>query len=68
LREKHPQTLHASRAGTRQEEKQRNEHRAFIKLRLVALAKLSQSEVDFARNHGTMPRQLKPVSHSYFAG
>jgi hypothetical protein len=55
LREKHPQTLHSSRAEARQKEKQRRGHRALLELRLVALAKLSQNEVGFAHNPGTMP-------------
>jgi hypothetical protein len=31
-------------------------HRAFISLRLVALAKLNKSRVELASNPGTMPR------------
>ena len=38
-------------------------HRAFLKLRLVVLAKLSKGRIDFASNHGTMPRQAAEPSH-----
>jgi hypothetical protein len=55
LWQKHPQTLHASRAGAKVNEKREKGHRAFLLLMVGLPAKVEPIEPIRAPNPGTVP-------------
>jgi hypothetical protein len=63
LRQKHPQTLHASRAGAKVNEKRRKGRRASLLLKVGLLAKVEPIEPIRAYDSGTVPRQAQVVFH-----
>jgi hypothetical protein len=60
---KHPQTLHASRAGAKANEKRGKGHRAFLLLKVSLPAQVEPIEPIRTPDPGTVPRQAQVVFH-----